>query len=244
MCEQRERLIGYLYEEGDTAERAVVQAHLDECADCRAEIAGFRSVQNDLRAWDVPDHESVWRPFAPAPAQAWWQQVPGWALAAAAGLVLVSGATGGAVAYMMTPASQPQVVMQATPTDVSTQNTSYATAADLAAAEQRVLDRVRLQFAAFETQYSASPERVLTASAGIPGDETRLRLIEQMVADLGQKHDTLSTDLGQKHDTALELIGRVNNGMKNLRIAYDARYTGLDHRVERLAGLVDLISSK
>jgi len=227
MCDQRERLIGYLYEEGDTAERAVVQAHLDGCADCRAEIAGFRSVQNDLRAWDVPDHESVWRPFAPAPAPAWWQQVPRWAVAAAAGLVLMSGATGGAVAYLMTPAKTPQVVVQA-PQAPMLQNTSSVTADDLAAAEARVLERVRLQFAALETQFSASSDRVLTASnTGVPGDDARLRQIEQQMSDLRKENEK-----------QFGVIMSVDANIKNLRIAYDGRQQYLLSKVNSLTELV------
>jgi len=226
MCDQRERLIGYLYEEGDTAERTVVQAHLDGCADCRAEIAGFRSVQNDLRAWDVPDHESVWRPFAPAPAPAWWQQVPRWALAAAAGLVLMSGATGGAVAYLMMPAQTEQVVVQA-PQAPMLQNSSSVTADDLAAAEARVLERVRLQFAAFESQYSAPGDVILAASSGVPGADSRLRQLEQTV-----------TDLRAENERQFELILGFNNKIRDQRIAGDVRHTYLKQRVETLTDLV------
>src|SRR5262245_25303266 len=95
MCDQRERLIGYVYDECDPAERAAVQQHLDSCGECRTEIAALRSVRVDLQSWEVPDHESVWKPFTPAPAPAWWSQVPRWAMAAAAGLVIISGAAGG-----------------------------------------------------------------------------------------------------------------------------------------------------
>jgi len=87
MCNQRDRLIGYVYDECNASERDEVQRHLETCGECRAEIAGLRSVREDLLAWDVPDHESVWRPFAPAPAPRWWVQVPGWAMAAAASIV-------------------------------------------------------------------------------------------------------------------------------------------------------------
>jgi hypothetical protein len=226
MCEQREQLIGYLYEEGDAAERAAVRAHLDECADCRAEIAGFRAVQDDLRAWEVPDHESVWRPFTPVTPPAWWQQVPSWALAAAAGLVIASGATGGAVAYLLAPQPAPVMVQQTAPAPIL-QNTSAVTSEDLAAAEQRVMERVRLQFAAFETQFSASSDRVLTASTGVPGADSRLRQLEQTV-----------TDLRAENERQFELILGFNNKIRDQRIAGDVRHTYLKQRVETLTDLV------
>ncbi len=232
MCDQRERLIGYLYEEGDAAERAAVQSHLGECAVCREEIAGFRSVQEDLREWEVPQHESVWRPFAPPQPAPWWQQVPRWAMAAAAGLVLMSGATGGAVAYFLTPASQPLVQQTAAPAML--QNTSSVTADDLAAAEARVMERMRVELAAFGTKYSTTADRVLTVSnTGLPGDEARLRQLEQQVADLAVKHDN-----------QLELIGRVNNNMKDFRLAYETKYQGVLQKMNGLASLVDQTSGK
>lgn len=100
MCNQRERLIGYIYNEGDAAELREVKQHLDECAECRTEVGALRNVRDDLLSWDVPPTESVWRPFAVAPVAsvAWWRQVPAWTLAAAASVVLIAGFAGGVVA--------------------------------------------------------------------------------------------------------------------------------------------------
>ena len=95
MCNEREQLIGYLYDEGDAAEREAVRRHLETCAECRAEIASLRSVREDLTAWEVPEHGSVWRPFTAAPTPPWWHHVPQWAMAAAAGIVLATGVAGG-----------------------------------------------------------------------------------------------------------------------------------------------------
>ena len=84
MCNERERLIGYLYDECDSSERAAVQQHLETCAECRDEIASLRSVREDVAVWEVPEHGSVWQPFAPAQPPRWWHHMPQWALAAAA----------------------------------------------------------------------------------------------------------------------------------------------------------------
>lgn len=99
MCNEREKLIGYLYDECEASERAAVQRHLETCAECRVEIASLRSVRDDLAGWEVPEHGSVWTPFVTAPTPRWWQHVPQWALAAAAGIVVMSGAAGGAVTH-------------------------------------------------------------------------------------------------------------------------------------------------
>src|SRR4051812_42477960 len=97
MCDERERLIGYVYDECDASERNLVNHHLETCEVCREEIAGLRATREDLLAWDVPDHGSVWKPFAPARLRPWWREVPAWAMAAAATLVFMVGLGGGVV---------------------------------------------------------------------------------------------------------------------------------------------------
>lgn len=95
MCDDREKLIAYLYDEASASERRQVDAHLTECADCRDELRAFRGVQTDLLAWDVPPHDSVWKPFVTPQQTVWWRQVPAWGLAAAATLVFGVGLAGG-----------------------------------------------------------------------------------------------------------------------------------------------------
>jgi anti-sigma factor ChrR (cupin superfamily) len=103
MCNERERLIGYVYDEVDAAERAVIDRHVESCAECRDEIRGFRSVREDLLAWDVPEHGSVWQPFAPARRTPWWRDVPAWAMAVA----LVSPAETSVWAWAVAPPPAP-----------------------------------------------------------------------------------------------------------------------------------------
>jgi len=98
MCEQRERVLDYLYDEASPAGRREVEQHLESCDTCRDDIRAFRRVREDLLAWDVPNQSSVWTPFAPAPVVPWHRQVPAWAMAAAASLMLLLGAAGGGVA--------------------------------------------------------------------------------------------------------------------------------------------------
>lgn len=95
MCDQRERLIDYLYDEAAPADRQGMEAHLEACGDCRGEMRAFRRVRQDLLAWEVPAYDSVWTPFAPAPVAPWYQQVPAWAMATAAGLMVMLGTAGG-----------------------------------------------------------------------------------------------------------------------------------------------------
>ena len=99
MCEQREQILEYLYDEASPESRRDVERHLERCDECRDEIRAFRTVREDLLAWAVPNPPSVWTAFAPASVVPWHRQVPMWALAAAASLMLVLGSAGGYVAH-------------------------------------------------------------------------------------------------------------------------------------------------
>jgi hypothetical protein len=105
MCDKRERLMDYLYDEAAPADRHEVETHLESCGDCRNEMRAFRRVREDLLAWDVPAYESVWTPFAPTPIAPWYRQVPAWALTAAAGLMLLLGTAGGFAGQALLPAA-------------------------------------------------------------------------------------------------------------------------------------------
>lgn len=118
MCDKRERLMDYLYDEAAPADRREVETHLESCGDCRNEMRAFRRVREDLLAWDVPAYESVWTPFAPAPVAPWYAQVPAWAMTAAAGLMLLLGTAGGFAAQALLPGAAPAAVTVAAVTPV------------------------------------------------------------------------------------------------------------------------------
>src|SRR5688572_32278516 len=107
MCEQRDQLLDYLYDEASPTSRREVERHLEGCGECRDELRAFRNVREDLLAWGVPNPPSVWTAFAPAPVVPWHKQVPVWALAAAASLMFVLGSAGGFVAQSVVDGSSP-----------------------------------------------------------------------------------------------------------------------------------------
>ena len=96
-AEMRDRLPDLLHERLDANARAAVVAHVDECADCRAELALLREVRVSLSSGILAvDAASIARVVVArtAPQRAiggrhirW----PGWRLAAAAAVVLVGG---------------------------------------------------------------------------------------------------------------------------------------------------------
>src|SRR5580765_4930148 len=121
MCDERERLLDYLYDVCDADERRRVEEHLGGCEGCREEISGLRAVRLNLLAWDVPEHGSVWKPFAPARLKPWYREMPVWALAAAASVMFVLGLAGGRASRGFVPAQQAAVVRPAPPPMVTPQ---------------------------------------------------------------------------------------------------------------------------
>lgn len=166
MCEERERLIGYVYDECDAGERRAIEAHLDGCPTCRHEIRGLRGVRQDLLAWHVPDHEPIWRPLAPPRTEAsWisWNTMPTWAMAAAAALLLMVGGAGGAATYALLPSAAPaQSARVAAPANAPVASTRDQ-AALIAMLEER-LDRLEQANAAGATVRAAGLQSVVPAA--------------------------------------------------------------------------------
>ena len=95
MC-NKEQLVGYLYDELESAERRSFEAHLATCAECRAEVAGLRRTRQHLTRWAPPEPEFnfhiVRGGAAPPPARRWFGFLPQWAMAAAASVLVLAGA--------------------------------------------------------------------------------------------------------------------------------------------------------
>jgi hypothetical protein len=138
MCDERERLLDYVYDACAADERRAVERHLQSCENCREEISELRGVRLDLLAWDVPEHGSVWKPFAPARFKPWYQEVPAWALAAAASVMFLLGMAGGVVSRSLAPSQQVSAAATAAPM-LTPQVVVSPTNADLAAMEGRIL---------------------------------------------------------------------------------------------------------
>lgn len=98
-CDDKQRLVAYLYGETTAEEQAAVESHLATCAACAGELSALQDVRGHLAAWNAPEAELGFRvtrePVVAVPpperARARWS-VPAWAQAAAAVLVLSVGA--------------------------------------------------------------------------------------------------------------------------------------------------------
>lgn len=214
MCHERERLIGYVYDECDREERRAIEAHLEECGTCRAEISGFRAVRQDLLAWEVPERESVWRPFAPARPSPWWREVPAWAMAAAALAVFAVGAGGGVITHAF-------VAHEGTSDALSAPVAPVLTAADLAAFEARMLGLVR-------SEVAGRPGEPGVQRVSMTADE-RARL----EAEIMDRFAVLQAETASRHDATWGVLAREFTQQT-------VRLNKLGEQVEGLAQVVGL----
>jgi hypothetical protein len=217
MCDDRERLIGYLYDECDASERRLIDQHLQECADCRAEVHALRSVRSDLLAWDVRGEPDVWRPVAATPVS-WWQQVPAWAMAAAAGLVLAAGVTGGIAARALSASPAPEpMVRQTAPEPVPVRVSAGAGAEELAAIEQRLLTLVRAEMA--RRGPVASPQ--LTAVSSVDPGQVR---------DLADQSDQMLFLINTLYSDLLRTTDQTDAKIRSLQLTVDSLAAGTPGR--------------
>jgi hypothetical protein len=68
-CGLHEMLVAYLYKEATPDEARRFEAHLDDCAACQQELAGFARVREQLQQWQVADLPIVRVVADPQPAR-------------------------------------------------------------------------------------------------------------------------------------------------------------------------------
>lgn len=219
MCDERERLIGYVYDECDTAERRVIDAHLESCGVCRDEIRALRGVREDLLAWDVPEHGSVWRPFAPARVTPWWREVPAWAMAVAASLVFALGAAGGMVThtFLSRDAVQAAPVVAEAPKPLLTPTPVALSPAEQAAFEQRILAR-------FDDELDRRMQLVSASSRGSKTDPEVTKELRELRASVQKQREDL-----------FDVANKVNSDLIAVKSGANARIDRIGAKVDQIA---------
>ena len=177
MCDERERLLDYLYDVCGAVERRAVERHLEACESCRDEISRLRAVRLDLLAWDVPEHGSVWRPFAPARLKPWYREIPVWALSAAASVMFLLGLGGGAASRQLFPVQSAAAGRPAAPV-ITPQVTPTLTNADMAAMEHRIMTVMQAQM---DQRLQPVAAHVQTVSAGVNRNDL-LQEVQRLIA--------------------------------------------------------------
>ena len=95
MCESKELLVSFLYNEIDPADKRMFETHLVTCAECRDELAELGDTRAQIGLWTPPDADlgfRIVRESGNRSGVAWFQFSPAWGLAAAAVLLLAIGA--------------------------------------------------------------------------------------------------------------------------------------------------------
>jgi hypothetical protein len=221
MCDERERLIGYVYDECDPSERKAIEAHLEDCGTCRDEIGGLRGVRQDLLGWAVTAHEPVWRPLVAVPVAPWWRQVPAWAMAAAAGVMFLVGAAGGVVTHALMKDEARAPIVAAAPAAPGVQMTPIAvTERRLSEVEERIVEKMRAELA---KRARVSP----MAPAGLTLVSSRDQLRQELT-------DLIDARLTAGDDRQLKFFNAVNNDIRGIRTRTDSRLDRLDKLVEGL----------
>ncbi len=97
MCDSKELLVGFLYDEIDPVSKRSFERHLLTCADCRDELAELGATREQIPLWAPPDADLGFRivrgaaePAPPRPR--WFFLSPAWGLAAAAIILFAIGA--------------------------------------------------------------------------------------------------------------------------------------------------------
>lgn len=197
MCD-KELLVAYVYDELQGAERKAFQHHLVSCLECREEVQGLRATRGYLASWTAPETTlDLTMPGTASRAARGFRIAPGWALAAAATLLL---ALGSALANVEIRTGDGAVTIRAgrasaaAPVPAADADTREA----LAAVQQRVRD---LEAAlAAQPAREAAPVSVSPAagSADARDEAELLRLVRQLISESeGRQQQQLATRLVQ-----------------------------------------------
>ena len=99
MCDSKELLVGFLYDEIDPVSKRTFERHLATCSECRAELAELDATREQIALWAPPDADLGFRIVRGAEAAAptplrfrFFSFSPAWGFAAAALVVLAIGA--------------------------------------------------------------------------------------------------------------------------------------------------------
>ena len=191
-CDDKATLIAYLYSDVDAATRQRVDAHLETCARCAAEVTALGDVRAELSLWVPPDAELGFaivkkseqhtaQVLRPARGVEWWRTVPAWAQAAAAVLVLAAGL---GIANLQ---------VRSGPDGFSVTTGWMAPALsepfDGAAIERRVEGRIERALVSLEQQLRneiraarAQQPATVRASAPATADDATIRRVQQLLA--------------------------------------------------------------
>ena len=194
MCDNKDLLVGYLYDDLTPEQRLTFDAHLRGCAGCRQEVAALRATRGHLATWAPPEPDLGFQIVRHAvesrgkvlPFRSRW--MPAFGFAAAAVLVLAVASAianlevrydnGGLVVRTGWAQTEAAAVQTAGTRDAAqpVMTTANAVTADFSAVEQRLR--------AMEAALAAQP-----AGAARTADAELLRQVRAIVRDAELRQD-------------------------------------------------------
>ena len=187
MCDSKELLVGFLYEELDPSAKRTFEKHLGTCAECRAELAELGTTRGQIALWTPPESDLGFRivrgAAAPTPAPR-FRIAPAWGLAAAAVLVMAAGA---AIANIDVRYGQDGLVVRTgwnhgvdAPASAEPGDGSGVANVDWKAQAQQLDRRLRDLEATISARSAASPVQRAAASGSMSDVEVLQRVREMM----------------------------------------------------------------
>jgi len=220
MCDSKELLVGFLYDEIDPVSKRTFERHLATCSDCRDELAELGATREQIALWAPPDADLGFRIVrganTPAPARArfpFFSFSPAWGLAAAALIVVAIGA---AIANLDVRYGNEGLVVR-TGWNHTTDAQAGVTPVDWKAQAQELDRRLR------DLEQSASARSaVQTASASDQSDAELLQRVRDIVGQSETRQQravaTRLTELMREVDAQRRLdLATIDQGMTRLQ---------------------------
>jgi anti-sigma factor RsiW len=180
-CGDHAALVSYLYGEGEPGERGAIEAHLDHCPACAAEVEALGSTRMLLAAWTPPESDLGFRIVSESrsnvlrPRQWWRQPMPAWAQAAAAALIFATGLSLGIISRNADEGEPVRVAQAPAPVTAAAALTPVGVSQDdLAALEQRLRAEMS-QIRAVAAPASSAPDGQVLAQVRTLIDESEQR---------------------------------------------------------------------
>ena len=251
MC-NHERLLDYLYDELPASDRAAFEHHLNECSDCRTELAQLGGTRLALASWSPPESElgfRIVRNTEPEPRRVWWGMRPAWGLLAAAAVLVLAAAV--VVANLEVRYDNDGFVVRTgwAPTAAGGPAAAEGAARSVAGTSEQwkaVVNEVqRLETRLRQLEQSARPVRAATVDDVAPArarmsDAELLRAVKKIIADSETRQQRelalRVTQLVRDFDaTRAGDLARVEQGLRRVQGVTDAELirqrATLDHLV-------------
>jgi hypothetical protein len=221
MCDSKELLVSFLYDEIDPTAKQAFQEHLSTCVECRDELAALGATRAQVALWTPPDGDLGFRIVreTESPKRRWFQLSPAWGLAAAAMLLAAIGA---AIANLDIRYGSDGLVVRTGWNHIDTAR--QAVDSNVTPVEWKTqADQLDRRLRELEQTMSARPSSpTQNASAADLSDAELLQRVRNIVGQSETRHErmvaTRLTELMREYDAQRRLdLATIDQGMTRLQ---------------------------